>query len=161
MPRKAVRPVNQVPRKGDAVSGDFRNVHSRLLIAALALAVLFLGFEVIVRIWDLYRLFPPVDLVSHLLAGVAVCAFAYWVGVRRGSGHPRRRAIVATLGVAFFWEGVELVQERLWPDPPWLEDVFFWDGVFDIVATMAGAYLAFPVLRWLRRTFRTFRPMDV
>jgi uncharacterized membrane protein YfcA len=150
-----------MPWKARTVTGGSGNVHSRLLIAALSLAVFFLGVEVIIRIWDLYRLFPPVDLVSHVLAGMAVCAFAYWVVVRREGAQGRKGAILSTLVVALLWEGVELIQERLWPDPPWLEDVFFWDGVFDVIATVAGGFLAFPFLRWLQRTFRTFRPMDL
>lgn len=157
---------NQMPRKlspGVAKGpGDARgNIHSRLLIAALLLGVAFLALEVVARIWDLYRRFPPVDLPLHLLAGMAVCAFGYWVALRRGYPHPRGWALGLTLVVALAWEGAELVQERLWPDPPWLEDVFLWDGFFDVLASLLGGILAFPFLRWLRRHFRAFAPLDV
>lgn len=140
------------------------NIHSRLLVASLSLAVLFLGTEVTIRTWDLYRTWPPVDVVSHLLAGIAVAAFLYWMGIRREGGERGRARVWAlrgTLVVALLWEGVELVQEHYWPDPPWLRDVFLWDGVGDVLATMAGGWLAFPVLRALKRRVRALAPMDV
>jgi len=136
-------------------------VRARLLVAALLLCVIFLSWEVIIRTWDMYRRFPLVDLVAHFLAGMAMAALAYRWSLQRVTANPRREAVLVTAALALAWEGVELVQERLWPDPPWLQDVFLWDGVTDILASLVGAVLVFPLLRLARRTFPFFRPMDV
>jgi len=136
-------------------------VRTRLLVAALLLCVVFLSWEVTIRTWDMYRRFPPVDLVSHFLAGLAMAALAYRWSLQRVTAHPRRQAVLATAALSLAWEGVELIQERLWPDPPWLRDVFFWDGATDVVASLVGALLVFPLLRLARRTFPFFHPMDV
>jgi hypothetical protein len=138
------------------------NVHSRLLIAALLLCIVFLILESVIRIWDLYRVFPLVDVPSHFLSGMAACALGYWGAVQAGAARAKGWAISFSLAVAFAWEGIETLQEWLWPDElPWLRDVFFWDGTGDILAALAGAFLTFPFLRGLRRSFKFFRPLDV
>ncbi len=136
-------------------------VRARLLIAALLLWVVFLSWEVTIRTWDMYRRFPPVDLVSHFLAGLAMAALAYRFLLQRVVSHPHRWAFVATLLLSLAWEGVEMVQERFWPDPEHLRDVFLWDGVTDVLASLVGAVLVFPLLRLMRRRFPFFQPMDV
>lgn len=136
-------------------------VRARLLVAALLLWVIFLSWEVTIRTWDMYRRFPPVDLVSHFLAGLAMASLAYRWALQHVTPHPRRRAVLATGVLALAWEGVELVQEHFWPDPPHLQDVFFWDGVTDILASLVGAVLVFPLLRLMRRWLPFFQPMDV
>lgn len=136
-------------------------VRARLLIAALLLCVVFLAWEVTVRTWNLYERLPPVDLGGHFLAGLAMAALAYRFLLQRVVSHPHRWAFVVTLLLALAWEGVELVQERLSPDPAHLRDVFLWDGVTDILASLVGAVLVFPLLRLLRRSSPFFQPMDV
>ncbi|MEX1259199.1 MAG: hypothetical protein WEG36_16505 [Gemmatimonadota bacterium] len=141
---------------------EARNVHSRLLIAALLLCIAFLILESVIRIWDLYRLFPLVDLPSHVLSGMAACALGYWGALRAGAARPKIWAVAFSLAVAFGWEGTEAIQEWLWPDDlPWLRDYFIWDGVGDVAAALVGTLLSFPYLKILRRTFKTFKPMDV
>lgn len=142
------------------------NIRSRLLIAALLCAVVFLAWETIVRTWDLYRTAPLVDLPGHFLAGCATSALAYWYFQRRRSRRnrtdkPYAIAIWVSVAVAFIWEGIETVQEKLWPDPAYLRDVFWWDGFGDVVAATVGAVCIFPILRLLQRHFKAFRPMDV
>lgn len=141
------------------------NIRSRLLIAALLGAVTFLGWETIVRAWDLYRTAPLVDLPGHFLAGVASTALAYWYFQRRRSRRnrtdkPYGLAILASIVIALIWEAIEKVQEMIAPDPAHLRDVFWWDGFTDVIAATVGAVAVFPILRWLKR-FRAFRPMDV
>lgn len=142
------------------------NIRSRLLIAALLGAVLFLSWETVVRTWDLYRTAPLVDLPGHFLAGVASTALAFWFFQRRRSRRnrtdkPYMLAILASIVVAFIWEAIEKVQEVVSPDPAYLRDVFWWDGFWDVVASTVGAVLVFPILRWLRNRFKAFQPMDV
>ncbi len=142
------------------------NIRSRLLIAGLLCAVVFLGWETIVRTWDLYRRAPLVDLPGHFLAGCATTALAFWFFQRRRSRRnrtdkPYALAIWVSVAIALAWEGVETIQEILWPDPEHLRDVFWWDGFTDVIAATVGAACVFPILRWLRRHFKAFQPMDV
>lgn len=142
------------------------NIRSRLLIAGLVGAVVFLSWETVVRTWDLYRTAPHVDLPGHFLSGMAATALGYWFLVwmraRRGlTGKPYAGAIVISLIIALAWEGIEAIQEVVAPDPPHLRDVFWWDGFFDVVAAMAGSFVVFPLLRWFRKRWPAFRPMDV
>lgn len=142
------------------------NIRSRLLIAGLLGAIIFLAWETLVRTWDLYRTAPIVDLPGHFLSGLAVTALAYWlllwVRTRRGiPGKPFGGAILVSFVVALAWEGVEGIQEVLAPDPAHLRDVFFWDGFFDVIAAMVGSFAVFPLLRWLRGHSKAFRPIDV
>lgn len=142
------------------------NIRSRLLIAALLCAVVFLTWETMVRTWDLYRTAPLVDLPGHFLAGCASSALAFWYVQRRRSRRNRTEkpygwAIGISIAIALLWELVEKVQEVVSPDPAYLRDVFWWDGFFDVVAGTAGAVLVFPILRWLRGRYRAFKPMDV
>lgn len=148
--RDALRPRAAVPI-----------VRARLLVASLLLWVVFLSWEVTVRTWNLYERLPPVDLGGHFLAGMAMAALSYRFLLQRVVSRPHRWAFLATLLLSLAWEGVELVQEHVWPDPPHLRDVFVWDGVTDILASLVGAVLVFPLLRWMRRRFPFFQPMDV
>ncbi len=142
------------------------NIRSRLLIAGLLGAIVFLSWETVIRTWDLYRTAPIVDLPGHFLSGLATTALAYWfllwLRTRRGlTGKPHHGAILISLAVALAWEGIEGIQEMIAPDPAYLRDVFFWDGFFDVVAALAGSLVVFPLLRWLRGHSKAFGPIDV
>jgi uncharacterized membrane protein YjdF len=142
------------------------NIRSRLLIAALLGAVMFLSWETVVRTWDLYRTAPLVDLPGHFLAGIASTALAYWYLQRRRSKRNRTDkpyvlAVLASIAIALLWEAIEKVQEVVAPDPEYLRDVFWWDGFTDVIASTVGAVAVFPILRWLRNRYRAFQPMDV
>jgi hypothetical protein len=137
------------------------NIRSRLLIAALIFSLAFFVHETIVRTYDLYRNAPWVDIPGHVLAGMAAGALFYWILHGLGAASAHRRAVITTFVLALLWEGVEMLQEVLWPDPLWLRDVFWWDGFFDVFFTTLGALGVFPLLRWMRARFRAFRPMDV
>lgn len=143
-----------------------KNVRSRLLIASLVLWVVFLAYETGVRTWDLYRHAPLVDLPGHFLAGMATSAIVYWAlqrwrSKRRRTAMPYGAAASITVVVALLWEAVEIIQERISPDPSYLRDVFWWDGFTDVIATAIGGVVVFPALRWLRDAVKAFHPMDV
>lgn len=143
-----------------------QNIRSRLLIAALLGAVIFLSWETVVRTWDLYRTAPLVDLPGHFLSGVAATALAYWYLQRRRSRRnrtdkPYMLSIMVSIAIAFLWEGIETVQEIVSPDPAHLRDYFWWDGFGDVVAGTLGSLAVFPILRLLRKHVKAFKPIDV
>jgi uncharacterized membrane protein YjdF len=142
------------------------NIRSRLLIAALLGAVVFLAWETSIRAWDLYRTAPLVDLPGHFLAGIASTALAFWYLQRRRSRRNRTDkpyvlAVIVSIVVALLWEAIETAQEVVSPDPAHLRDVFWWDGFWDVIASTVGAVVVFPLLRLLRKRFKAFQPMDV
>lgn len=119
------------------------------------LAILgFVTVEGLIRVFDLYRTMPWVDLPSHFLSGAAVTAVVYrYARVREGT----RRPLVAIGGnvlVALVWEALEMLDEVITPDPPHLQDIFLWDGFWDVIAALIGG-LALLGLITLRRDLAT------
>lgn len=115
--------------------------------AALLLWGLFLAAEAAIRLLDLYRRFPPIDVPSHVLSGAAAGAMMLWALAR--GGRPRSLRWLAVLGVALLaglWEAMEMVDEAITPDPPHLRDRFLWDGLADVVVTAAAGVVAVAAL---------------
>ena len=143
-----------------------KNIRSRLLIAALIGAVIFLSWETTIRTWDLYRTMPWVDLPGHFLSGMASSALVYWLlqrwrSRRNRTDRPYVLAVVASIVIGLLWEASEIIGERIWPDPPHLHDHFWWDGFWDVIAATVGAVAVFPWLRFVRRHIGAFKAMDV
>ena len=132
--------------------------NSNILFLSLFLFILFLVVEVTLRIWDLYKHIPMVDVPSHLFAGMAVACLAYWIYSLSPAKHKNLMAIIVTIIISIIWELLEIVQEELSPDPPYLADFFFWDGFWDIIVAVAGgAILLFIILPLLRKKTTFFK----
>ena len=110
-----------------------------LLSTALSLWVVALVIEVIIRTYDLYRIAPDVDVLSHLLAGVAMAATLFWLSNKVKFPHYRFAAIIGTVILSLLWELTEALQEQFIYNPPYLLDFFIWDGLFDVIVAVAGA----------------------
>ena len=59
-----------------------------LLATALLFWVVTLFIEVNLRIYNLYKLAPDVDVLSHLIAGVAMAASFFWISEKTLIGTP-------------------------------------------------------------------------
>ncbi len=114
-----------------------------LFIVALVFLVVFLLSELILRMYDLYFHEPLVDVPSHFFAGMAVAAGALWVATLNRYRRPRSVAVLVTFGVSVIWEVLETMQELVIENPPHLQDIFFWDGFFDIIVTVLGGAFSF------------------
>ncbi len=110
-----------------------------LLSTALSLWVVALVIEVTIRTYDLYRITPNIDVLSHLCAGVAMAASLFWLSDKVKFRHYRIAAIFGTLIISLLWEIVEALQELVIYNPPYLMDFFFWDGFFDVIGALLGA----------------------
>ena len=112
-----------------------------LLSTALLFWVITLVVEVTIRIYDLYRIAPDVDILSHLLGGVAMAASLFWLSDKIKFSHYRFAAIIGTIFISLLWEVAETVQEWFIYNPPHMLDVFIWDGFFDVVIATVGAII--------------------
>jgi hypothetical protein len=125
--------------------------NDRFVIALMLLAV-FLLVELFLRIYDLYYHMPEVDVPSHIFAGLAIAAAASWIISLTGSRRIVSMPLIITLAAACFWELLESLEEMVVANPPYLQDIFFWDGFFDIAFTVVGGLLFFVLIRIVRRT---------
>ena len=119
-------------------------VHNEYLILALFLWIVALLVELTARFYDLYRIFPDVDVISHFAAGVAIAAFLFWLFVRHHLDKKYNVNLYIAIGsiiVSIFWEIIETVQEWFFYNPAYLVDIFFWDGFFDIIFALLGTFV--------------------
>ncbi len=120
---------------------------SRARRLAWTSALAFMAVEGVIRTLDLYRTAPWVDLPSHFLSGAAVTAI---LCARLPDLSPGRRAGWAMIGnvvVALTWEAAEMIDEIFTPDPPHLQDFFFWDGFWDVNLALVGGLAILWILR--------------
>ena len=121
-----------------------------LFIAACFFLIVFLLAEITIRIFNLYKDMPVVDVPSHIFAGMAIGSGIYWITTLTKIKRKNLAALLFALLFAFFWEILETLQELVMYNPPYLVDLFFWDGVGDIVATFFGAVFALGVIYILK-----------
>lgn len=122
---------------------------NRLFALSLSLLALFLFTESWIRELDLYRTFPSVDIPSHFIGGMATASTILWILSLTPIGERRILSIAFTFLVAVIWEIMETLQEMIIPDPPYLQDYFFWDGFWDIAVTVIGGVSVFGLLSFL------------
>ena len=136
--------------------------NNNLLFLALAFFIIFLIVEVTLRIWDLYKHIPMVDVPSHFFAGMAITCLSYWIYTLSPTKHKKLLAMTVSIVISFIWELLEIVQEKLTPDPPYLRDFFFWDGFWDIIiAIIGGLILLFVTLPFLKKHTNLLDKVDL
>jgi hypothetical protein len=126
--------------------------NNHLLVITLVFVAVFLLGELVLRIYDLYRHEPLVDVPSHFFAGIAICLAALHVMTLTSSRWRKRASVLITLAAAVFWEILETLEELVVENPPYLRDIFFWDGFWDIIVTTLGGLFALVILAVIRRT---------
>lgn len=127
------------------------HLRHHLLIIALIAWVVFLVCEVTVRINNLYKLYPYVDIPIHFLSGVAVMLALYFALFNKRIVKKTSFLLMLNLFFAVMWEWVEVVGEYFIPDQIYLTDIFFWDGVLDVIANVTGSFAAILLLYYLSR----------
>ncbi len=111
---------------------------------AFYLGIPFILVELSARIFELYRIFPSVDIFSHAFFGVFVMGLFMLIYKKRfkvGFG------VVFAIGV--LWEIGEITFDKIFPHyPQWYKDIFFWDGFWDIVVKLiASAITGYIILK--------------
>ena len=125
--------------------------NNKLLIIALFSIILFLFLELLIRIYDLYRTAPSVDIASHFLGGIAAATTIYWLLSFTLIRNKELVTIILTLVLEAIAELIETLEELIVFNPPYLRDIFFWDGVGDIIVALVGAIFALGFLRFLKK----------
>ena len=125
-----------------------------LFLTAVFLWIGFLCVELFIRTYNLYSDVPAVDIPSHFFSGIALFAIALWYFSLTGTSRKPILSLSFVLAAAIVWEILEKLQEFVVFNPPGLIDVFFWDGVKDILVTVVGALAGFMLLLYLRKKSR-------
>ncbi len=133
------------------IRDKYRCPHNKLFITALTLLIAFLAAELMFRMFDLYRIFPPVDIISHMLSGMTLAVVIYWVLSLTKVKRKVLTAIIYTFFAAIIWEILETLEEMVIPNPPYLSDYLIWDGVFDITVTVVAVIMALDLLYVLNK----------
>ncbi|MFH1510605.1 MAG: hypothetical protein ABIF10_02850 [Candidatus Woesearchaeota archaeon] len=128
--------------------------NNSLFVFALVSWIWFLCFELFLRIYSLYRHAPLVDVPSHFFAGIAIFASALWYFSLTSVWNKRAWSFVVVLAAALLWEIFEKLQELVVYNPPFLVDVFFWDGFGDVLVTLTGGLAGLGILLFIKRSTR-------
>ncbi|PLW80112.1 hypothetical protein C0585_04320 [Candidatus Woesearchaeota archaeon] len=123
------------------------------ILASISI-IIFLSIELISRIRDWYRIFPYIDIFTHLLAGISLFFVAFWIGTVLKDKHKHKLAFFFVVASSIIWEIMETLEEMIVPNPPHLKDIFFWDGFFDIIFAIIGGFIAFSFILNYMKTFR-------
>lgn len=116
--------------------------------------IAFLIVEVVSRIYNLYLSFPPIDIITHFLAGIAFFYFFYFIANLLHDKFKKRLSYLFTFIGAIIWELVETIEELVIENPLHLRDIFFWDGFFDVFFTLFGGIVALLLLKRNRVYFK-------
>ncbi len=135
--------------------------NNSLLIIALLLLILFILFELGVRIYDLYLHLPPVDIPSHFFAGLAIAAGSFWVLSLNKIKHKKLVAVSITFIAACLWEVLETLDDKIAYNPPHLQDKFIWDGFFDIIVTTLGGIAFLLVIYFLKTRTEILKDVNI
>jgi hypothetical protein len=109
---------------------------------ALYLSVPYILVEGSARLFELYRIFPHIDVPSHFFFGVGATALLILMYKK---SYKFSLAVILSIGI--IWEMSEIVFDRIFPDfPNWYKDIFFWDGFWDITVKVLGSIIVGYVL---------------
>ena len=126
---------------------DFKKHKLKAWIILLLPLVLFAAVTFALK---LFLVWPPFDIPAHIIGGATVAAIGFLI-------YDKRAGIVipGTFVVLMLWEGFEMAGWRLfpfWNNCAYLfcdQDIFFWDGFWDVIIGMGAALLFMLILlKW-------------
>lgn len=100
-------------------------------------AILFLCVELIARMFDFYAKYTYYDDISHLLFG-----FSLYSALKILRNFNVNIILIIYTFIALFWELLEKIGDKLFEQPTYLLDYFYFDGVFDIIFGYIGIFIA-------------------
>ena len=96
----------------------------------------------LVYYFRVFIVWPPIDIPMHFIGGASIAAIMFLIYNKNAWV-----SISSTFGILVLWEIFEMVGWRLFPkliNCAYVfceQDIFFWDGFFDLVVGMAAAIL--------------------
>jgi len=102
--------------------------------------IIFLTIELIARMYNWYEVIPIYDLLSHILFGVTFYSL-YWYKFKRDK-YVLNQAYTSYTIIALLWEFLEIIGDTIFVNSSALRDIFFFDGLTDILIGFIGIYLA-------------------
>jgi len=132
----------------------FNNKTKGWILLCLPLVIL----VVLILIFKLLIVWPPIDIPAHILMGATISAVAILVYDFRYNV-----VIPGTFALLMIWEGFEMAGWRLfpfWNNCAYVfcdQDIFFWDGFWDVVFGMAAAVLLVLYLKWHTTNGKTIK----
>jgi len=130
--------ISKIKKEGKEAMQRCMCPNNNLFVATLIAFIVFLLVELTGRIYDLYRTVPVIDIPAHFFAGIALGIGIYWIVSL--TAVKRKKMVTLTWGIiaALVWEVFETLQEFVIYNPPYLRDIFFWDGFWDVIFTFLG-----------------------
>ena len=138
----------------ERIKEKYRCPNNELFTTALMALVVFLGVELFIRIYNLYKYIPLVDVPSHIFAGIALGTGFYWILSLNQVYRKQFTTVLFTFIGAVVWEALETLEQLVIENPPWMVDVFFWDGFWDIIITVIGGYIGLAVVNYRLKQIR-------
>lgn len=108
--------------------------------------ITFLGIETIARMYNWYENFVIYDLISHLLFGIAFYSFI-WIFLSNKVKLNFKDYSFFYLFIALGWELLEKIGDNIFSSPNYLKDIFFFDGLSDVIIGFIGLYIANEILK--------------
>lgn len=124
----------------------YLNIH--ILVISLFFMLIFIGFELFLRTYNLYKDYSWVDVPSHFFAGMALAALAIWLFHFTKGRYKNSYVMISVFVASIMWEVLESLQELVAYNPPYLIDYFFWDGFWDIIVTLIGGWVFIKLFDW-------------
>jgi len=101
-----------------------------------------LVFTALVYYFRLFIIWPPIDIPMHFVGGGSIAAIIFLIYNKN-----MWTSISSTFGILVLWEIFEMAGWRLFPkfiNCAYVfceQDIFFWDGFFDLIVGMIAAFL--------------------
>ncbi|MBW2996582.1 hypothetical protein KY332_04765 [Candidatus Woesearchaeota archaeon] len=135
--------------------------NNNLFITALLSIIVFLLVEVGARSYNLYNTIPNIDIPTHFFGGIALFIGILWIVSLSQVKYKRLAALVYTLAGAITWEIIETLEELVIYNPPYLRDIFFWDGVGDIIITMLGGIFGMFIIYLIKNKTHILHEVEI
>ncbi len=116
--------------------------HVKKTTWALFLMVPYLMSEWTARAFNLYESFSYIDLIVHFSFGVAFVSIASLIYMK-----PARSSGLWLVITSFTWEALEKIGDAILSQPSYHIDIFFWDGVTDVLMNLLGGLLIYLILK--------------
>lgn len=128
--------------------------NNNLFSISLMSFIAFLIVELTIRIFNLYKILPIVDIIAHIFAGIAMALIILWLLSIAKYTKLELLAFFWTVVGTFIWEALEELEDLLFYNPPHLVDFFIWDVVVDVIITILAGGVTLLIVKKYNKTHK-------